>query len=1023
MKNFIISLVMVCAACTHILAQSERIPVTVTGKVIGKDKEPLAGVTIMVKDQPGLGATTNNKGEYQIAADKYQWLVYSFVGYEKKEIIILDSLTINVVLEESEFNVMDEVTVTALGAQKKITVTGAVTTVDLEDLRTSSSSITNALAGNVAGVLAMQTSGQPGSNISEFWIRGISTFGAGTGALVLVDGFERSLSEISIEDIESFSVLKDASATAIYGSRGANGVLLITTKRGKNDQVAINAKVETSYNTRTFTPEFADGYTYAKLMNEARTTRNEQPFYSDEDLVLIRDGLDPDLFPNIDWMGMLLKDGAYTKRASLNVNGGGALARYFVSGSYIDEGGMYATDEMLEGYNTNANYKRWNYRSNVDMDLTKTTLVKLGISGSLGKQNLPGSSYNYIWNSLMGHNPIAIPMTYSDGRIASRGTNGRHNPWVLMTQSGYNENWENKIQTNVTLEQNLNFITDGLRFVGRFGYDTNNWNNNRRYKYPEAWEAQRLRDSDGNLVFKRTATEVLMSMESSSSGERLETLQGELHYNKDIQSHKLGAILQYSHDKKVNTVKFGSQSTDILQSIDRRNQRFAGRLTYGYKFRYFVDFNFGYNGSENFARGHQFDLFPAISGAWNVAEEEFVRENVAWMDMFKIRYSFGKVGNDYMSIRFPYRPSFSSSATTGYNWGDIESSNKYDGLTYSNISSSLVTWEVATKHNLGLDFSFLKNRISGAFDLFHEQRDGIYMTRNYVPLIIGLQSSPSANVGSVLSRGFDGQIKMSQKIDEIDLTLRGNLTYSKNEILEYDEQFSIYPYTTQTGFRVNQNRGLIALGLFKDYEDIRNSPTQSYGTVMPGDIKYKDVNGDGKIDGNDIVPIGATSQPNLIYGFGLAAKWKNLDVNAHFQGAGKSTFFINGFTVYPFSDGDWGNILTDVVESNRWILGENEDVNATYPRMSYGGNSNNYRASTYWLRESNYLRLKTLEVGYTLPNTLTNRLSLKTTRFFFLGTNLLTFSKFKLWDPEMNSSNGQQYPLAKTFTLGLTVNL
>lgn len=1039
MKNFIVSLFMVMLCYCHLWAQSERVTTTVTGRITSASKEPLAGVTVTVRDQPGVGTVTNNQGEYSIRAEKYQWLVFSSVGYKKKEAVILEKTRIDVQLEEAEFNVMDEVTVTALGPQKKITVTGAVTSVDVNTLRTSSSSITNALAGNVAGVLAMQSSGQPGSNMSEFWIRGISTFGAGTGALVLVDGFERSLNEISIEDIESFSVLKDASTTAIYGSRGANGVVLITTKRGKNDKVSISGKLENTYNTRTFTPKFVDGYRYAQLMNEARTTRNQTPFYTETELGLIRDGLDPDLYPNVDWMGTFLKDGAYTKRASLNFNGGGAIGRYYVSGSYIDEGGMYASDEGLKGYKTNANYKRWNYRSNIDMDLTKSTLVRIGLSGSLARQNLPGGTYKEIWGSLMGQSPISIPIRYSNGLVASQGGGGKQNPWVLITQQGYIENWDNKIQTNITLEQKLNVITNGLRFIGRFGFDTNNSNYNRRMKWPEGWLAERARDGNGELVFKRTMTEQLLTQSSTATGERVEFLQGELHYDKNVKDHKFGAIVQYSQDRTVNTSKYVKEEDEnaqaMIQGIAHSNQRLAGRFTYGYQYRYFVDFNFGYNGSENFARGHQFDLFPAVSGAWNVAEEKFVKNNLSWIDMFKVRYSYGKVGNDIIDTkrRFPYLAEFTPTTVDangkwidnglGYNWGDIESNNYYPGLTYTIAASNLVSWEIATKHDLGLDFSFLKDKFSGSFDLFDEQRDGIYMTRNYLPQIIGMQGATGANVGAVKSRGFDGQAKFTQKINSVNITLRGNLTYSKNKILEADEQFSNYPYVTQAGFRVNQNRGLIALGLFNDFEDIRNSPVQTYGSVLPGDIKYKDVNGDGKIDNNDIVPIGATSRPNLIYGFGVAAQWKGFDANVLFQGAGKSTFFINGYTVYPFSQGSWGNILDDIEQANRWILGSNEDVNAVYPRMSYGGNANNYRASSYWLRESKYLRLKTLELGYTFPQGLSRRIGLKTARLFFLGTNMLTFSSFKLWDPEMNSSDGQQYPLAKSFELGLSVNL
>lgn len=1020
-KRILLLLLALIAVKLNHAQNGSRIPVTITGTVSNKAKEPLSGVTVTIKDQPGLGTATDNKGNYTIKASKYQWLVFAMLGYEKQEILIKDDLKIDILLKEADHRAMDEVIVTALGPQKKATVTGAVTTVDLSQLKTPTSSITNALAGNVAGVMAMQSSGQPGSNMSEFWIRGISTFGAGTSALILVDGFERSLNEISIEDIESFSILKDASTTAIYGSRGANGVVLITTKKGKTDRVSINGKHEASYNTRTFTPSYVDGDTYASLMNESRITRNEEPFYNNEELFLIKNRLDPDLYPDINWMDMFLKDGAFTQRSSLNFDGGGSLARYFVSGSYINEGGMYETDENLKNYNTNANYKRWNYRANIDMNLTKSTLLRVGISGSLGKQNLPGGTYDEIWASLMGQNPISIPIKYSDGRVASRGGAERQNPWVLITQQGYIENWANKLQTNVTLEQNLDVLTKGLRFVGRFGYDINNNNNIRRMKWPEGWMAERLRNSDGELVLKRTITEQLLTQRSNATGDRFETLQGELHYNKQLKDHTLGGVVQYTQEKRVNTSNYGE---DIMQGIERRNQRLAGRFTYGYQSRYFFDFNFGYNGSENFAKGHQFDLFPAVSGAWNIAEEKFIKERLSWMNMLKIRYSFGKVGNDAMPVRFPYLASFSTDENLGYNWGDIESKNLYPGLTYSRIASNSITWEIATKHDLGLDFSFFNDKFGGQLDYFHEQRDGIYMERKYIPFVVGLQGQdPRANVGSTRSEGFDGQIRFTQKINQLSLTARGTMTYSKNTILEADDQFSNYPYTTLSGFRVNQNKGLIALGLFKDYEDIRNSATQNFGRTAPGDIKYKDINGDGKIDDTDIVPIGATRYPNLVYGFGLSANYKSFDASVHFQGAGKSSFFINGYTVYPFSQGDWGNILTDVVESNRWILGVNEDVNAQYPRLSYGGSANNYRASTYWLRESSYLRLKTLDIGYAIPSGFTKRIGVKSARLYAMGTNLLTFSKFKLWDPEMNSSNGQAYPLAKTITLGLTINL
>ena len=1019
---YIMLLLVICSTLgLHAQAKVDREEIIVTGLITDESHEPLVGVNVVIQDRPGLGAITDINGKFKIKMEPYLRLVISFIGFETQEILIKEQKTIKVVMKEAKATALDEVVVTGTGEQRKLTMTGAVTNVDVSTLKTSSSSITNALAGNVAGVLARQASGMPGENRSEFWIRGISTFGAGSSALVLVDGFERSMNEINIEDIETFTVLKDASATAIYGSRGANGVVLITTKRGKEGKVHIDAKVETTYNTRTYTPELVDGYTYATLMNEARITRNQIPFYSDEDLHLLANGLDKDLFPNVDWMGMLLKKGAPTYRATLNINGGGSLARYYVSASYVKEAGMYNVDEGLKDYDTNSSYHRWNYRVNVDMDITKSTLVRVGIAGSLDKMNQPGVG-NSVWESVMGYSPITSPVLFSDGRIPAYGnSDGRMNPWAASTQTGYQEHWNNKMQADITLEQKFDFITKGLKFVGRFGMDTNNaqWNN--RKKLPEMWKVEQNRDSDGKLVPTKVRGEEIMSQQSSSTGERKEYLEAELHYNRSFSDHLIGGVLKYTQDKIINT----TSNSDVIQGIDRRHQGLAGRFTYGWKYRYFVDFNFGYNGSENFAPNHQFGFFPAYSAAWNIAEEPIVKKHLKWMNMFKLRYSYGKVGNDTMNDRFPYLPSFGNSSGNGFNYSDLETSYFYDGLTYTKYATTNVTWEIATKHDIGIDFSLWDDRFTGTIDYFYERRDGIYQSRSFIPVSVGLNSSLSyaTNVSAVSSRGLDGNFGFKQKIGNVNLTLRGNITYSKSKILEYDEEVTNYKYTLATGFQVSQPRGLIAEGLFKDYDDIRNSAKQTWGDVMPGDIKYRDVNGDGIVNDKDYVPIGATNRPNLIYGFGFSAQWKGFDVNVLFQGAGKSTFFIDGYTVYPFKDGDWGNILTDVVKSNRWILGENEDPNAKYPRLSYGGNNNNYQSSTYWMRNGSYLRLKNLEVGYTIPKSIVNKIRLNNIRIYFMGTNLVTFSSFKLWDPELRSSNGQVYPLSKAYTLGLTINI
>ena len=1038
MKNFLFICMLLLGLSTSALAQES---IVVTGVVTDTNKEPMIGVNVSISNIPGLGAITDLNGKYSIKMPPYHKLVFTYIGFEKVEVLVKEQRTVNVTMKEASAREIDEVVITGTGVQKKLTVTGAITNVDVDVLKANpSGSMANALAGNVPGILAMQTSGKPGS-VSEFWIRGISTFGASNSALVLVDGFERSLDEINVEDVESFSVLKDASATAIYGSKGANGVVLITTKHGKAGKINISAKAETFYNMLTQVPDFVDGYTYASMANEAKITRNLEPLYKADELEIFRLGLDPDLYPNVNWIDELLRKGSWSTRATLSMNGGGNTARYYVSGSYLDQQGMYKVDKALKDYNTNANFRRWNYRMNVDIDITKSTLLKVGVSGSLQKANDSGVGSDAIWTALMGYNAIMVPKLYSNGYVPAYGNdNGdRFNPWVQATMTGYRENWKNNIQTNVTLEQKLDFITKGLRFVGRFGYDTenNNWINRR--KWPEQWKAKRFRATDGTLDYDRVAEERKMFQESGSDGLRNEFFEAELHYSRGFKHHHLGGTLKYNQSSKIKTVGLGD---DLKQGIARRNQGLAGRFTYNWNYRYFIDFNFGYTGSENFAAGHRFGFFPAISGAWNIAEESLIKKHLKWMNMFKIRYSYGKVGNDNLgNTRFPYLYDIETMTkkdgdktvdTGGYNFGDYTFDRYYGGMRYSSLSSPNVTWEIATKHDLGIDFSFFNDKLSGSVDYFNEKREGIYMLREYLPGIVGLESNPSANVGKVTSEGFDGHFTFRQKLGAVGLTIRSNITYSKNEIVDRDEENNYYWYKMQKGHRVNQARGLISLGLFKDYDDIRNSPVQDFDgyKVMPGDIKYKDVNGDGKIDGNDQVAIGATTKPNLIYGFGIAANWKGLDVNLHFQGAGKSTYFIDGSTVHMFKLGDgWGNVLSEMANSNRWISADisgdpaTENPNAEYPRLSYGPNSNNYQQSTYWLRNGSYLRLKTVEVGYTLPTQLVNKVHFNTVRIFFVGTNLLTWSAFKLWDPEMGSTDGKRYPLSKNLSLGISVNL
>ena len=1027
MKKLFILFWMSCCIAFNALAQEQ---LNISGTVTDATGEALIGVSVTVKDAKGLGTITNIDGKYNIKIQQYQTLIFSYIGYKPVSVLVKgDKMVINVQMSEEKTNAIDEVVVTGLGTQKKLTVTGAITNVDVSQMKQfPSSNFTNALAGNVPGIIAMQSSGQPGKSTSRFWVRGISTFGASASAMILVDGFERNnIDDLNIEDIESFSVLKDASATAIYGSKGANGVILITTKHGKAGKININVKGEASYNTRTITPKFIDAPTYASLLNEARITRNLAPQYQSEELALIRTGLDPDFYPNVDWSKLLLKNGAMSYRADLSMSGGGNTARYFVSLSYVEDQGMYNTDETLrKKYDTNANYKRWNYRMNVDIDVTPTTIIKLGVSGNLNKRNSPGLGDQYLWSELFGFNALSSPVLYSNGYVPAYGNNIRQmNPWVSSTRTGYNEEWDNNIQTNVTVDQKLDFITKGLSFTGRFGYDTYNSNHIYYRLWPAMYRAN-SRDSQGNIIWDKLFEETSMSQTSGGDGSRHEFLEALLRWDRTFDKrHNFSAVSRFTQDERVQTQNIG---TDIKNSVSKRNQGLAGQLTYNYALRYFVDFNFGYNGSENFADHHRYGFFPAFSLAWNVAEEPLIKKALPWLNMFKLRYSWGKVGNDNMG-RFPYLYTLDYTPNTGYNWGSNLSSGTTPSIHYTQVASPNVTWEVARKTDFGFDFVAFDNKLSLTMDYFHEKRTGIFIQRMFLPDITGLESHPWANVGAVKSKGFDGNFQYKDHVGEINWTVRGNITYSKNTILERDEENNVYAYQYGKGYRVNQQRGLIALGLFRDYDDIRNSPKQSWGTVQPGDIKYKDVNGDGIVDEGDRVAIGATDTPSLIYGLGASVSWRGFDFNLHFQGAGKYTFLINSGAVNAFRDGRWGNILKGITD-NRWISSdisgtkETENPNAPYPRLSYGYNLNNQQSSSFWLRNGRFLRLKNLDIGYTLPKPIVNTIHLENVRIYISGQNLITWSPFKLWDPELESSvRGQIYPITRSFTAGIQISL
>lgn len=1025
MKNiqqYIVLLLMAVLLVPQSLQAQENKKLVIKG-VVEDALGPIVGASVVAKNQPGVGAITDLDGRFSLKVGPYDVLQITFVGYQSVEIPVLsikDTNNLKVAMKEDN-QTIDEVVVTASGVQKKKTLTGAITNVELKHLNAPGANLSNSLAGVVPGIIAMQSSGEPGENMSQFWIRGMSTFGAKSGALILVDGVERSFNEIPVEDIESFSVLKDASATAIYGQRGANGVVLITTKRGEKGKVKINVKAGFDWNTPVKVPEYASGYDWARLANEALVGRYENPLYTNEELDIIQHGLDPDLYPNIDWRDLMLKKGAPSYYANISFSGGSDNVRYFVTGRYTGENGRYRTSSSENKYNTNSTYERWNYRANVDMNLTRTTVLSVGVGGWLINRTSPSSGSSDIWSSFTSYTPLTAPRKWSTGQWPIVG--GMTTPEYQMTQTGYRTIWENKMETNVGLEQDLSFITKGLKFNGVFAFDTYNKNTIVREKGEELWSAESMRNGNGNLVLKREANAKAMSQAKTVEGDKRYYLQASLDYSRLFaDKHRVGAFAMV-YQQETSDVNFAED--DLMASIPHRTLAYSGRFTYAYKDKYLTEFNWGYTGSENFEKGKQFGFFPAVSLGWVLSEEPFIKKTMPWMDQFKIRASYGEVGNDEIAgRRFPYI-TLVNTDDNSYSFGEF-TNNSSQGYRIKTMGTPYLTWEVAKKYDIGVDFSFFNSKITGTIDWFLDKRDDIFMKRNQMPLTTGLaDQTPMANVGKMKSYGWDGNIAYSQRIGQVNLQLRANFTYQTTDVIDKDEAANELWYKMEKGFQLNQSRGFIALGLFKDQEDIDRSPSQealSNKTILPGDIKYKDVNGDGVITDDDIVPLGYREVPGLQYGIGLSANWKNWGINLLFQGTGKCDFFVGGSGPHAFHDGKRGNILQVMVDGNRWIPKEisgteaTEDPNADWPRLTYTNNNNNNRKSTFWLKERKYLRLRNLEITYDLPQMWTRKFLVSNMRIGFIGQNLFTWAPFKWWDPEGTNESGSSYPINRTYS-------
>ena len=997
----------------------------VTGLVTDKQKEPLIGVTVTLVGTE-TRAITDADGMFKISVPSKSGttLEFNYIGFASKQVKVNGSRLINVMMEE-ETNEFTEVVVTGYTSQKKASIIGAIETIKPGELQFGSTrTLSNNLAGKLSGVIGVQRSGEPGYDDSNFWIRGISTFSGNNKPLILVDGVERDLDNVDVAEIESFSILKDASASAMYGVRGANGVIVITTKRGKIGAPQVSFHLEHSINQPTKLPEFLNAADYMSLLNGLATQDGVALPFTQQQIDRTRSGYDPDLYPDVNWVDAITKDYAYTTRGNLEVSGGSDFLRYSIVASYFKETGLLEQDKSLI-FDNSTNNQQYNLRTNIDMDVTKTTLLRVNIGGNLNRFKKQRCDTNAAFGEAFRTLPFVHPTRYSDGAIPV--ISNRANPWRTVTQQGYDFITSSKIQTLFSVEQDLKMIVPGLKAKALFSFDR--WNRSRRSRTakPATVFPATGRDEEGNLIYSQfeAGDESLGNEQGKEYGNTRVYFESDLMYSHRFGKTDVDAMLLYNQ-----------QAYDDGSIQDYRKQGIAGRLSATYDNRYVAEFNFGYNGSENFAKGKRFGFFPSVAVGWLLSEEPFMETLKPIFHKIKFRASIGQAGDDNIGgRRFAYLGTLITDAQ-GYIWGTTGQRN-YNrdgakGITEGEIGVDNLTWETVTKSNLGVELG-LWNMLDLNVDIYREQRENIFMERNIIPTQTGFVKAPWANFGKVSNHGFELTLNFHKQWNKDFFTSAyGNFTYAKNRIEEKDEPEALKgTHRSATGRSMNELWGLTAERLFT-YEDFNEDGSLKDGIpsqegigaakLHPGDIKYVDVNGDDAITEADEGFIGGTIDPRIVYGFGGVISYKNVDFNFFFQGAGDMYRVIGGAPYFLPGGGTTteGNAYSYKLE-DRWTE-DNQDPYAFWPRLTYGPNVNNYRSSTWWKKDMSFLRCKTIEVGYTFPKTWLQSFYVKSCRVFVSGNNLFCLSAFKMWDPELDTNDGLKYPMNRSVMFGIDIN-
>ena len=998
---------------------------SVAGVILDDTGEPCIGATVRVKNEPGVGTISDVDGKFAIKVKPGATLMFEYVGMETiQRTILKDEPSLSVKFKVAKTNAIDEVVVTGLVSQKKVSVVGAVSTINMEELRTPGTSLVNMIGGRMPGVITMQVSGEPGQNLSNFWVRGVSTFGAGAGALVLIDGIEGRLNDIDVDDVESISVLKDAAATAVYGVRGANGVVLVTTKRGSKEKIQVTARATVKLSQIKRLPEYLSSYDYARLANEARAMSGESDLYTPIQLDIIKNNLDPELYPNVNWIDQIMKKTSLQENYYASARGGGDVAQYFVSVGYRHEGAAYKQKENQ--FHRPLSYDQLTYRANINMNLTKRSELYFGVDGSIANHTTPGGkNTNQVWEDVLQLNPLMFPVTYADGTLPTYGQSDLISPFAALNYQGYNSSDNSRNMITLKFTHRFGGILKGLVGSVQAVNDRTAGFSERRFVSPDYYRATG-RTSTGDLIKTLRSKQQDMRYSSNNDSWRKYYMEAKLDYNTSFGAHNLGALLfYYMEDAKGS--EWGNGDALGIAAIAKRRQNVSGRLSWGYNSTYFVDANFGYTGSDLFPKGERFGFFPSVAVGWAPTSYKWVQKHLPFVNFFKIRGSYGLAGNDNIAnTRFPYLTIINNHA--GTTWGYTG-----QGIVEKQQGADNLKWEVAKKLNVGVDANFFNDAIKVTVDFFRDTRDHIFQDRVTLPEFAGMVTYPKSNVGRMHSFGSDGNISYFHKINkEMNFTVRANYTWSQNIVDYFEENKLAYDYQSVTGMPYGVLRGYVSEGLFKDEADIRQSPDQTaaFGVVRPGDIKYRDVNGDGVINKDDRVPLSyGNNVPRVMFGLGGEFNYKDFTVSMLFKGNTGVNYYRVGMGYdagwIPFYNGEMGNVLKMVNNpKNRWIPSwysgdpSTENPNAMFPRLSYGSNNNNSQLSTFWKQNGSFLRFQELNFRYVFRHRKWLRAAgLSALECDFVINNLFTIDSAKYFDPEQAWFNGAAYPIPTTYSL------